>query len=81
MSSKPKQTRTEFLRFLRGSSTRGVFHVLNRKKAKHAEPKYTMPYNERIRNYNAEKQSALILATNQDEVDRIITYLRKKWSV
>lgn len=55
--------------------------MLNRKKAKHAEPKYAMPYNERIRNYNAEKQSALILATNQDEVDRIITYLRKKWAV
>ena len=55
--------------------------MLNRKKAKHAEPKYTMPYNERIRNYNAEKQSALILATNQDEVERIITYLRKKWAV
>lgn len=51
------------------------------KKPKHAEQKYTMPYNERIRNYNSEKQSALILATNQDEVDRIITYLRKKWAV
>ena len=51
------------------------------KKPKHAEPKYTMPYNERIRNYNAEKQSALLLATSQEEVDRIITYLRKKWGV
>ena len=50
-------------------------------RSKHATPAYTMPYNERIRNYNAEKQSALLLATSQEEVDRIITYLRKKWGV
>lgn len=51
------------------------------KKLKHAVAKHTMDYQERIRNYNAEKQSALILATNQEEVDRIIRYLRKKWGV
>jgi len=55
--------------------------MLNRKKAKHAEPKYAMPYNERIRNYNAEKQSALLLATSTEEVERIVHYLRKKWGV
>ena len=40
-----------------------------------------MPYNERIRNYNTEKQSALLLATTQEEVDRIVRFLRKKWNV
>ena len=52
-----------------------------KRKAKHAEVAYTMPYNERIRHYNEEKQSALILATTQEEVERIIHYLRKKWLV
>ena len=40
-----------------------------------------MPYNERIRKYNEEKQSALMMAITQEEVDRIIYILRKKWSV
>ena len=52
-----------------------------KQRLKHAEPKYTMPYNERIRQYNAEKQSALLLATTQEEVDRIVRFLRKKWAV
>ena len=39
------------------------------------------PYNVRIRKYNEEKQSALLLASNQKEVDRIIRFLRKKWNV
>lgn len=43
--------------------------------------KPTMPYNERIRRYNEEKQSALLLATNQEEVERIVRILRKKWAV
>jgi hypothetical protein len=40
-----------------------------------------LPYNERIRRYNEEKQSALLLCTTQDEVDEIIRKMRKKWSV
>lgn len=55
--------------------------MLNRKKLKHATASHTMPYNERIRNYNAEKQSALLLATSTEEVERIVHYLRKKWGV
>ena len=52
-----------------------------KKKARHATAAYTMPFNERIKHYNEEKQSALLLATTQEEVDRIIHYLRKKWNV
>lgn len=51
------------------------------KKSKHVSPKYTMPYNQRILNYNMEKQSALTLASNAEEADRIIRYLRHKWGV
>ena len=51
------------------------------KKPKHASPAYTMPYNERIRHYNEEKQSALLIANTQEEVDRVIRILRKKWNV
>lgn len=40
-----------------------------------------MPYNERIRHYNEEKQSALLMATTQAEVEEIIYRLRKKWAV
>ena len=43
--------------------------------------KNTMPYNERIRHYNEEKQSALLMATTQEEVEKIIYILRKKWAV
>ena len=43
--------------------------------------KPTMPYNERIRRYNEEKQSALLMATSQEEVNKIIYVLRKKWAV
>lgn len=52
-----------------------------KRKEKHVEPKYTMPYDQRILNYNLEKQSALSLASNAEEADRIIRYLRKKWGV
>ena len=51
------------------------------KKLKHATAKHTMPYSQRIQNYNFEKQSALTMATTPDEADRIIRYLRKKWAV
>ena len=51
------------------------------KKPKHALPKYDMQYNQRVLNYNLEKQSALSLATTPEEADRIIRYLRKKWGV
>jgi hypothetical protein len=48
---------------------------------KKAVKKPSMPYNERIRRYNEEKQSALLMATTQEEVDGIIRILRKKWAV
>lgn len=51
------------------------------KKDKHVTPKHTMPYSERIRMYAAEKNSALELCTTQEEVDRVLRYLRKKWAV
>ena len=51
------------------------------KKPKHATVKHTMPYNQRVLNYNLEKQSALTLASDAEEVDRIIRYLRKKWGI
>lgn len=50
-------------------------------KRKDIAKKPTMPYNERIRRYNEEKQSALLMATSQEEVDGIIRILRKKWAV
>jgi hypothetical protein len=55
--------------------------VLTNKKPKHALPKYDMPYNQRILNYNLEKQSALSLASTPEEADRIIRYLRRKWGI
>ena len=51
------------------------------KKPKHATAKHTMPYNERIRMYASEKNSAIELCTTQEEVDRVLRYLRKKWGV
>ena len=51
------------------------------KKPKHATAKHTMPYNQRVLNYNLEKQSALTLAIDAEEADRIIRYLRKKWGI
>jgi len=54
---------------------------VNRKSAKHAIVKHTMPYNERIRMYASEKNSALELCTTQEEVDRVLRFLRKKWAV
>lgn len=50
-------------------------------KRKGIATKPAVPYNERIRKYNEEKQSALLMATTQEEVDRIIYILRKKWAV
>ena len=35
----------------------------------------------RIREYNREKQTALLGCENQEEVTRVIAYLRKKWNV
>lgn len=50
-------------------------------KRKSIAKKPTMPYNERIRHYNEEKQSALLMATSSEEVERIVHILRKKWAV
>lgn len=38
-------------------------------------------YNTRIREYNREKQTALLGCESQEEVERVIAYLRKKWAV
>ena len=44
--------------------------------------KVIMPdYNTRIREYNREKQTALLGCESQEEVERVIAYLRKKWAV
>lgn len=51
------------------------------KRLKHATAKHTMPYDQRILNYNLEKQSALSLASTPEEADHIIRYLRKKWGI
>ena len=40
-----------------------------------------LPYMERIRRYNEEKQSALLIATTPEEIERICYILRKKWNV
>ena len=50
-------------------------------KQKNTNPAKGLPYNQRILNYNFEKQSALQLASNAEEADRIIRYLRKKWGI
>lgn len=44
-------------------------------------PKIAMPYNERIKKYNEEKQSALLMCTTQEEIERVVFFLRKKWAV
>lgn len=51
-----------------------------RKKQKHPSI-YSMPYHQRVQNYNYEKQSALTLASTPGEADRIIRYLRRKWGI
>lgn len=51
------------------------------KKPKHVSPKHDMPYNQRVLNYNLEKNSALTMASTPEEADRIIRYLRKKWAI
>ena len=51
------------------------------KRLKHATAKHTMPYDQRILNYNLEKQSALSMASTPEEADRIIRYLRRKWGI
>lgn len=38
-------------------------------------------YNARIREYNREKQTALLGFDSQEEVERLIAYLRKRWNV
>ena len=38
-------------------------------------------YQTRIREYNREKQTALLGCETQEEVDRAIKYLRDKWRV
>ena len=38
-------------------------------------------YNTRIREYNREKQTALLGCETQEEVERVIAHLRKKWNV
>ena len=39
------------------------------------------PYEVRIREYNREKQTALLGCETQEQIDRVIEYLRKKWRV
>ena len=39
------------------------------------------PYEERIREYNREKQVALLGCETQEQVDRVVETLRKKWRV
>ena len=38
-------------------------------------------YQTRIREYNAEKQEQLLKCETQEEVERVIKYLRDKWKV
>lgn len=38
-------------------------------------------YNTRIREYNREKQVALLGCQTPEEVERVVEYLRKKWNV
>ena len=38
-------------------------------------------YQTRIREYNTEKQKALLEATSSEEVERIVKRLRDKWRV
>ena len=38
-------------------------------------------YNTRIREYNREKQTALLGCETQEEVERVVKYLRYKWKV
>ena len=43
--------------------------------------KTTMPYNERIRHYAYEKNQVLEMCNTQEEIDRALYLLRKKWRV
>lgn len=38
-------------------------------------------YQTRIREYNTEKQIAILNCNSQEEVERVIKYLRDKWKV
>lgn len=38
-------------------------------------------YQERIYNYNKEKQTAMLGCETQEQAERVIAYLRKKWKV
>jgi len=39
------------------------------------------PYEQRIREYNREKQTALLGCETQEQVERVIKTLREKWCV
>ena len=52
----------------------------DRRESKRREVIYPS-YNERIYNFNKEKQTALLGCQSQAEVERVIEYLRKKWNV
>ena len=39
------------------------------------------PYEVRIREYNREKQTAFLGCETQEQMDRVVEYLRKKWRV
>lgn len=39
------------------------------------------PYEERIREYNREKQTALLGCETQEQVERVVKTLREKWNV
>ena len=52
----------------------------DRRESKKREAIYP-DYNTRIREYNREKQMALLECETQEEVERVIKYLREKWRV
>ena len=46
------------------------------------KPRIIYPdYNTRIREYNREKQVALLGCETTEQVERVVEYLRKKWNV
>ena len=52
----------------------------DRRESKRREVIYP-DYNTRIREYNREKQTALLGCETQEEVERIVKRLREKWRV
>lgn len=49
---------------------------------KKKKPRIVYPdYNERIREYNREKQTALLGCETQEQIERVVKTLREKWNV